>query len=87
MAAGLRTDWILNEEERNTFLLRGQQKHNPMFDSEVCEITDEPNRLARRILITEAEQLEITEYVKMSELFEASKVNDMEISLIGELIR
>ena len=58
-----------------------------MFDSEVCEITDEPKILTLRILITEAEQLEITEYVKMSELFEASKVNDMEISLIGELIR
>ena len=82
----MRTDWVLRKEKREKFLSNKQnQKSNS--DSEVCEIIAEPNRLRPRIVIKEAELLEITEYVKMSEFFEASKVNDIEIFLIREFIR
>jgi hypothetical protein len=87
LAAGMRTDWILNEEERMHFLSNGQKKHNQKYDSEVCELTAEPKRPTQSIVITEAEVLEITEYVKISEFFEASKIKDMESSLIREFIR
>ena len=83
----MRTDRVLNEEESEMLFLTGQNKHDQKSDSEVCEIFAEPKRLTPRILITEAELLELTEHVKMSEFFKASKVNDMEISLIRELIR
>ena len=64
----------------------GQKKQYSLFASEVCELTAVPNRLRPWILITEGELLEITEFVKMSEFFEASKVHGMDISLLRELI-
>ena len=89
LAAGMRTEWELSKEEREKFLSTVQQKQNQKSDSdsEVCEIIAEPKRHTQRILIKKVELLEITEYVKMSEFFEACKVNDMDISLIRELIR
>jgi CRISPR/Cas system CSM-associated protein Csm3 (group 7 of RAMP superfamily) len=90
LAAGMRTDWVLSKGNRDKFLStvhNNKQNQKSDSDSDVCEIIAEPKSLTPRILITEDELLEITEYVKMSEFFEASKVKDIEISLIRELIR
>ena len=83
----MRTVWVLNEEEKEKFLENRKKKKKSKSDPQVGKRYSEPIRLRPRILITEAEILEINKYVKLSEYFEVSKVNDMEPSLIRELIR
>ena len=87
LAAGMRTVWVLNEEEKEKFLENRKKKKKSKSDPQVGKRYSEPIRLRPRILITEAEILEINTYVKLSEYFEVSKVNDMEPSLLRELIR
>ena len=87
LAAGMRTVWVLNDEEKEKFLENRKKKKKSKSDSKVCKRLSEPITLVPRILITEAEILEINKYVRLSEYFKVSKVKDMEPSLIRELIR
>ena len=79
LAAGMRPTWVLNEEEKKRFFENRCKRKGTEVSKNNSRKPDE--------IITEEEVLKINEYVKISEFFEVSKVNDMDASLIRELIR
>ena len=85
LAAGMKTTWVLTEEERKQkFEGRGKRKRK----SEDQDGDDIDNNLAGLTSgITEEEMLEVNDLVKTSGYYEMSKVNDMETSLIRDIIR
>merc|ERR1712106_279139 len=85
LACGMKTTWVLTEEERKQkFEGKGKRKRNSEdldgddIDSDLATITRSINK---------EEMLEINDLVKTSGYFEMSKVNDMETSLIRDIIR
>ena len=85
LACGMKTTWVLTEEERKQkFEGRGKRKRNSEdpdgenVDGNLATITG---------FISEEEMLEVNDLVKTSGYFEMSKVNDMETSLIRDIIR
>ena len=81
----MKTTWVLTEEERKQkFEGRGKRKRK----SEDQDGDDIDNNLAGLTSgITEEEMLEVNDLVKTSGYYEMSKVNDMETSLIRDIIR
>ena len=75
----MRPTWVLNEEEKKRFFENRCKTKGTEISKNNSRKPDE--------FITEEEVLKINEYVKISEFFEVSKVNDMDASLIRELIR
>ena len=81
----MKTTWVLTEEERTQkFQGRGKRKRNSEdpdgenVDGNLATVTG---------FITEEEMLEVNDLLKTSGYFEMSKVNDMETSLIRDIIR
>ena len=73
----MKSQWVLNEEEKIKFLRTRKKKHAVTLK---CKI-----KVLR--FISDAEMLEVNDYVKKSEYFEVSKVYDLDTELIRELIR
>ena len=76
--AGMKSQWVLNEEEKIKFLRTRKKKH---------AVTLKCKLLKSLRFISDAEMLEVNDYVKKSEYFEVSKVYDLDTELIRELIR
>ena len=83
LKAGMRTKWVLNEEEKERFL--NARRKNFQQTPKVCETPRFESRLPE--YITSIEMQDVNEYVRLSQYFEKSKVKDMDTKLIRELIR
>lgn len=85
LSVGMKTSWVLTEEERKLkFEGKGKGKRKRKSDDQDEETVD--NNLAV-LSISEEEMLEVNDLVKTSGYYEMSKVNDMETSLIRDIIR
>eukprot|EP00092_Neocalanus_flemingeri_P041907 GFUD01045641.1.p1 GENE.GFUD01045641.1~~GFUD01045641.1.p1 ORF type:complete len:476 (-),score=149.67 GFUD01045641.1:139-1566(-) len=85
LAVGMKTTWVLTEEERKQkFAGRGKRKRKSE-DQDEENICNSLTGIAS--CISEEEMLEVKDLVKTSGYFEMSKVNDMETSLIRDIIR
>merc|ERR1719336_3408691 len=90
---GMKTTWVLSEEERKKKfegrkINRKRRRRSQEVDGDHDEESDDPAAAAEEPhLISEAETLEVTELVKISGHHDISKVNDMETSLIRDIIR
>ena len=85
LAAGMKPVWVLNEEEKKKFL--ESRKRHKKSKTKLLNNPASPLILRPIKLISDAEQLQVNSYVKTSGYFEMSKVNDMETSLIRDIIR
>ena len=89
----MKTTWVLSEEERKKKfegrkINRKRRRRSQEEDGDHDEESDDPAAAAEEPhLISEAETLEVTELVKISGHHDISKVNDMETSLIRDIIR
>ena len=81
--AGMKANWVLNEEEKEKFM-NARKKKAPIKDKNCKARSGELKSFCH---ISEEEMVEVNEHVNMSEYFEMSKVKDMETELIRELIR
>jgi len=90
LRSGMKTTWVLSEEERikkfegRKIKRRGKGK-NPAEEEE-DDSTDEVPALSCK-MISEDEMLEVKDLVRITGYYEKSKVNDMETSLIRDIIR
>ena len=90
---GMKTTWVLSEEERKKKfegrkINRKRRRRSQEEEGDQDEESDDPAAAAEEPhLISEAETLEVTELVKISGHHDISKVNDMETSLIRDIIR
>jgi len=81
-AAGMKTTWVLTEEERKQkFEGRKKKRKSGSIDE---EIVDDP---LARVGISSQELEEVEQYVRTSGHWDVSKVSDMNTSLIREFIR
>ena len=81
--AGMKANWVLNEEEKEKFM-NARRKKTPIQDKNCKPKSGKPKSVC---YISEDEIVEVNEFIKLSEYFEMSKVKDMETELIRELIR
>merc|ERR1719410_1465284 len=90
---GMKTTWVLSEEERKKKfegrkITKKRRRRSQEEDGDQDEESDDPAAAAEEPhLISEAETLEVSELVKISGHHDISKVNDMETSLIRDIIR
>ena len=82
----MKTTWVLSEEERIKFKERSK-KRNRSTEDERINSGAESLSLRNTCSINEEEMLEVNDLVKLSGYFDTSKVNDMETSLIRDIIR
>ena len=88
LKAGMRTSWVLNEEEVLKLLkTRNKKKKKDKLNEEANKSSETTTELKPREMCSKDEMLEINEYVRTSEYFAVSKVKDMSHSLLRELIR
>merc|ERR1719422_1597419 len=81
-AAGMKTTWVLTEEERKQkFEGRKKKRKSGSIDE---EMVDDP---LARVGISSQELEEVEQYVRTSGHWDVSKVSDMNTSLIREFIR
>merc|ERR1719474_2561662 len=85
LACGMKTTWVLTEEERKQ-KFEGRTKKKRNSDDQDSENVD-GNLANIADFINEEEMLEVNDLVKTSGYYETSKVNDMETSLIRDIIR
>jgi len=85
LACGMKTTWVLTEEERKQ-KFEGRSKKKRNSDDQDSENVD-GNLANLADFINEEEMLEVNDLVKTSGYYETSKVNDMETSLIRDIIR
>ena len=86
LACGMKTTWVLTEEERKQkFEGRGKRKRVSEDGGDGDNIDGDLANTNN--CINEEEMLEINDLVKNSGYYEISKVNDMETSLIRDIIR
>jgi len=86
-AAGMKTTWVLTEEERKTkFHGKGKKRRSSSVsehhNDNMVEIKTDDNAY-----LTEDDIAAISAYVAASEYWEISKVNDMDTELIRKIIR
>ena len=81
----MKTTWVLTEEERKQ-KFEGRSKKKRNSDDQDSENVD-GNLANLADFINEEEMLEVNDLVKTSGYYETSKVNDMETSLIRDIIR
>ena len=81
LAAGMKTNWVLNEEEKERFLNSRRKEHKSHSPNL------KPRTLPSLSYISDEEMSEVNEFVNISEYFELSKVKDMGTGLIREVIR
>ena len=91
LAAEMKPNWVLNEEEKRIFLEgRGKNKEEKKKkpDNEVFKTPLPPPKTVHPIAyISDEEMVEIQKYVKTSGYFDISKVYDLGAGLVRELIR
>jgi len=88
LTAGMRTSWVLNEEEVMRLLkTRNKKKKLAKLKLDASKSPDIRSQVKPRVLCSKEEILEINDYVRTSEYFAVSKVKDMSHSLLRELIR
>lgn len=83
--AGMKTTWVLTDEERKQ-KFEGRGKRKSGCDSE-DRSDDQASTAGRKLVISEEELLSVDMYVRASDYWEQSKVNDMDTSLIRQIIR
>ena len=76
--AGMKANWVLNEEEKENFM-NARRNKEPIQDKNCKPKSGKHKYLS---YISEEEIVEVNEYINMSEYFEMSKVKDMESELI-----
>lgn len=85
----MKTTWVLSEEERIKKFegrkIKRRKGKNPAEEEE-DDSTDEVPVLSCK-MISEDEMLEVNNLVRITGYYEKSKVNDMETSLIRDIIR
>ena len=92
LKSGMKTTWVLSEEERKKKFegrkLKGSRNRKaPYNDNEDDDDSNEETPRKSCKVITEDEMLEVTDLVRITGYYEKSKVNDMETSLIRDIIR
>ena len=90
LVAGMKTVWVFNEKEKKNFLDNRKKNKNPEAEAFRKPAPPPPLRNwigSLRDWISDKEIMEVTKYVKTSGYFDISKVNDMELGLIREIIR
>lgn len=88
---GMKTTWVLSEEERKKKfegrkITKKRRRKSQDEDNEDDECCDEPSRVDL-YMISDEETVEINKLIEISGYHENSKVNDMETSLIRDIIR
>jgi len=84
-AAGMKTTWVLTEEERKQkFEGRKKKRKSGSIDEEMVDGALDP---MGRVVISLQELEEVEQYVRTSGHWDVSKVSDMNTSLIREFIR
>ena len=88
-AAGMKTTWVLTDEERKQkFEGRGKRKscssESPVEEGRGGE---EASTAGRKVILSEEELSTVEGYVRASDYWEQSKVNDMDTGLIRQIIR
>ena len=91
LKSGMKTTWVLSEEERikkfeGRKIKRPKGKGKNPAEEEEDDSTDDNPALSYK-MISEDEMLEVTDLVRITGYYEKSKVNDMETSLIRDIIR
>merc|ERR1719192_2569717 len=87
----MKTTWVLSEEERikkfeGRKIKRPKGKGKNPAEEEEDDSTDDNPALSYK-MISEDEMLEVTDLVRITGYYEKSKVNDIETSLIRDIIR
>ena len=87
----MKTTWVLSEEERKKKfegrkITKKRRRKSQDEDNEDDECCDEPSRVDL-YMISDEETVEINKLIEISGYHENSKVNDMETSLIRDIIR
>merc|ERR1712209_324310 len=86
-AAGMRTTWVLTDEERKQ-KFEGRGKRKSSGDSQPEENKEEASTAGKKTTLLSEEELSTVEgYVRASDYWEQSKVNDMDTGLIRQIIR
>merc|ERR1712130_958162 len=90
-AAGMKTTWVLTDEERKQkFEGRGKRKscssENPGEEGRNGS-GEEASTAGRKVILSEEELSTVEGYVRASDYWEQSKVNDMDTGLIRQIIR
>ena len=89
---GMKTTWVLSEEERKKKfegrkITKKRRRKSQDEDDDDDDGCDEPSSRVDLYLISDEETLEINKLIEVSGYHENSKVNDMETSLIRDIIR
>ena len=84
----MKTTWVLTDEERKQkFEGRGKRK-SCSSESPVEERSgEEASTAGRKVILSEEELSTVEGYVRASDYWEQSKVNDMDTGLIRQIIR
>ena len=85
-AAGMKTTWVLTEEERKLkFDGKGKKRRSSSIGQSEQQVLDiKPDTSAH---LSEDDLALITHYIAASDCCETSKVNDMDTELIRKIIR
>ena len=82
----MKTTWVLTDEERKQkFEGRGKRKSGSESAEEV--VKEEATTAGRKVTLSEEELATVEGYVRASDYWEQSKVNDMDTGLIRQIIR
>ena len=83
LAAGMKTNWVLNEEEKAKFLKLRRTKSPHVFKEPLPPSAP----LQPLHYLSDTEVAKVKMYIKMSGYFRESKVTDLGTGLVRELIR
>ena len=84
LAAGMKANWVMNEEQKKRFLDNRNKNKRP---ETVLKEPAPPLPLRPKNLISDEEMFEVKQYVKTSGYFDNSKVKSMETGLVREIVR
>jgi hypothetical protein len=87
MVAGMKTTWVLNKEQRKIREKSRKKIKNPPPHQAVFKKHAPACPLRQMEVLSDEDISEVNQYVFTSGFFNISKVRDMEIGLIRELIR
>ena len=82
----MKTTWVLTDEERKQ-KFEGRGKRKSCSDSAGEEKMEEASTAGKKVIISKEEQANVESYVRSSDYWEQSKVNDMDTGLIRQIIR
>ena len=82
----MKTTWVLTDEERK-HKFDGRRKRKSGSDSAGEEKVDEASTAGKKTVLSKDEMLSVEGYVRCSDYWEQSKVNDMDTGLLRQIIR